>query len=74
MSVCNFECLLQLVNKQLEPDKQIEVYDHIERCNICRDAVRQISRDLKGAHCVKAYAIQGGSMRQDSVGAQRARQ
>jgi hypothetical protein len=45
MSACNFEYLLQLINKQLDPDQQIEVYDHLDRCDICRDAVHQISRD-----------------------------
>jgi hypothetical protein len=59
MSACNFEFLLQLINKQLDLDKQIEVYDHLERCDICRDAAHQISCDLKGAHYVKAYAIRG---------------
>jgi predicted anti-sigma-YlaC factor YlaD len=46
MSTCNFEYLLQLVNNQLDVDKQLEVYDHLDRCDICRDAVYQISRDL----------------------------
>jgi hypothetical protein len=65
MSSCNFEYLLKLINKQLDLDKQIEVYDHLEQCDICRDAAHQISRDLKGvffiycAHCVKAYDIRG---------------
>ena len=46
MSACNFEYLLQFVNKQLDLDKQLEIYDHLDRCDICRDAVYQISRDL----------------------------
>ncbi|MBN1566414.1 MAG: hypothetical protein JXA73_01095 [Acidobacteria bacterium] len=46
MSACNFEFLLQFVNNQLDPDKQTEVYDHLDRCDICRDAVYQISRDM----------------------------
>ncbi len=61
MSACNFEYLLQFVNNQLDPDKQLEVYDHLDRCDICRDAVCQISRDLNRAlfiycaHCAKHY-------------------
>jgi hypothetical protein len=72
MSACNFEYLLQLISKQLDLDKQIEVYAHLERCDICRDAIYQLSRDLDGAfyiycaHCVKA------SMRQDSGASRRA--
>jgi hypothetical protein len=46
MSACNFEYLLQLVNKQLDMDKQFEVYDHLSRCDICREAVYQLSSDL----------------------------
>jgi hypothetical protein len=63
MSACNFEYLLQLIHKQLDLDKQIEVYAHLERCDICRDAIYQLSHDLDGlfliycAHCVKEYAI-----------------
>jgi predicted anti-sigma-YlaC factor YlaD len=59
MSTCNFEHLLQFVNNQLDPDRQLEVYDHLDRCGICRDAVCQISRDLNRAlfiycaHCAK---------------------
>ena len=59
MSPCNFEYLLKFVNHQLDPDKQLEVYGHLYRCDICRDAVYQISRDLNRAlfvycaHCAK---------------------
>ena len=48
MSACNFEFLLQFVQKQLDLDRQLEVFDHLGRCDICRDAVCQISRDLDG--------------------------
>jgi len=63
MNACNFEYLWQFVKKQLDLDKQLEVYDHLDQCDICRDAVYQISRDLDGvlfidcAHCVKSYAV-----------------
>jgi predicted anti-sigma-YlaC factor YlaD len=45
MSACSFNRLLQFVNKQLDLDGQLEIYDHLDRCNICRDAVYQLSRD-----------------------------
>jgi hypothetical protein len=63
MSACNFEQLLHFVNKQLDLDKQLEVYDHLERCDICRDAVYQLSHDLframlvNCAHGVKPYPV-----------------
>ena len=59
MSACNFEYLVQFVDSQLDPDKQLELYDHLDRCDICRDAVCQISYDLNRAlfiycsHCAK---------------------
>jgi hypothetical protein len=62
MSTCNFEYLLQLINNRLDLDKQLEVYAHLERCDICRDAIYQISKDMGEVlfnyreHCVKAYA------------------
>ena len=62
MSACNFEHLLQFVNNQLDLDKRLEIYNHLDGCDICRDAVHQLSRDMAGAlriycaHCVKQYA------------------
>jgi predicted anti-sigma-YlaC factor YlaD len=77
MSACNFEYLLQLVNKQLDLDQQLEVYDHLDRCNICRDAIYQISRDLDAAsftHCAhreKPNAIRSNIERAWSDGVHR---
>jgi hypothetical protein len=45
MSACNFDRLLQFVNEQSDLDGRLEAYDHLDRCNICRDAVYQLSRD-----------------------------
>jgi len=49
MKACSFDRLLQFVNKQLDLDGQLEVYGHLDRCDICRDAVYQLSHDLNGA-------------------------
>jgi hypothetical protein len=46
MNACSFEYLLQFVNNQLDLDGQLEIFDHLGRCNICREAVCQLSRDL----------------------------
>jgi len=46
MSACSFDRLLQFVNKQLNLDGQLEIYDHIDRCAICRDTVYQLSREF----------------------------
>jgi hypothetical protein len=56
MSACSFNRLLQFANKQLDLDGQLEVYDHLDRCGICRDAVCQISRDRDEAFFIyRAY-------------------
>jgi hypothetical protein len=63
MSACNFEYLLQFVNNQLDLDGQLEVFDHLGRCNICREAVYQLSRDpdavslIYRAQCAKHHAF-----------------
>jgi anti-sigma factor RsiW len=36
---------LQFVDKELDLDGRLEVYDHLDRCDICRDAVYEVSRD-----------------------------
>ncbi len=45
MSACSFNRLLRLVNRELDLDGQLEVYRHLDRCDICRDTVCQLSRD-----------------------------
>ncbi len=42
---CSFERLVKLLDKKLNLDESLEVYDHLDRCDICRDAVYLISRD-----------------------------
>ena len=57
MSACSFNRLLLLINKQLDLDGQLEVYDHLDQCDICHDAVYQLARDrdveflVYRAHC-----------------------
>ena len=49
MSGCNFEKLVQLLDKQLDLDGKLEVFDHLDRCDNCREAVYQIARDRDSA-------------------------
>ena len=64
MSKCSFSRLLQLFNKQLDLDVQLEVYDQLDRCGICRDAVHQLARNrdeaffIYRAHRVKPFVVQ----------------
>ena len=58
MKACSFDRLLQFVNKQLDLDGQLEVYDHLDRCDICRDAVYQLARDRDEAfHVCRAHRV-----------------
>ena len=56
MRACSFGRLLQFVNKQLDLDGQLEVYSHLDRCGICRDAIYQLARDQgKAFFLYRAY-------------------
>jgi predicted anti-sigma-YlaC factor YlaD len=49
LKTCDFDQLLQLLNRQLDLDRQLEVYDHLDQCEICRDTVYQLAHDQDGA-------------------------
>ena len=58
MGTCSFDRLLQFANKQLDLDERLEVYDHLDRCDICRDAVYQLSRDQDEAFFIyRAHGV-----------------
>jgi hypothetical protein len=46
---CDFEKLVLYMDKKLDLDSQLEVLDHLDDCDTCRDAVYHISRD-RDAH------------------------
>ncbi len=45
MRRCDFEKLVQLLDKQLDWNGKLEVLDHLDECDNCREAVYQIARD-----------------------------
>jgi uncharacterized protein YuzB (UPF0349 family) len=45
MKTCNFEKLVHFLDEQLELDEKLDVLDHLDSCDICRDAIYHISRD-----------------------------
>jgi hypothetical protein len=56
MSTCSFDRLLRFYNKNVDLDEQLEIYGHLDRCSICRDAIYQLSRDGNEAFYVdRAY-------------------
>ena len=42
---CDFEKLWLLVDKRLDLEERLEVLEHLDNCEICFEAVRQITRD-----------------------------
>jgi hypothetical protein len=45
MNACSFSQLLPFVNRQLDLEGYLKVCDHLKSCDICRDAVHQLSQD-----------------------------
>jgi predicted anti-sigma-YlaC factor YlaD len=45
MRNCSFDMLVRLLDKQLDLEGKLEVFDHLDRCENCRDTVYQIARD-----------------------------
>jgi hypothetical protein len=48
MTRCSFEKLVRLLDRQLDLDGELDVLDHLDRCETCREAVFHISRDRDG--------------------------
>ncbi|MGD0308532.1 MAG: hypothetical protein ABSC02_04515 [Acidobacteriota bacterium] len=45
MKTCDFEKLVAFLDKRLNIDAKLDVLDHLDHCDICRDAVFHIARD-----------------------------
>jgi predicted anti-sigma-YlaC factor YlaD len=45
MTPCSFDRLIQYLDKQLNLDQQLEVLEHLDFCETCREAIYQIARD-----------------------------
>ena len=64
MSSCSFEKLLQLLDEQLDLDGKLDVYDHLDHCENCRDAVYHILRDRDSDYfVVPARKLAGNAAR-----------
>ncbi len=59
MKGCSFKKLVQLLNKKLALDEELDILDHLQTCSICRDAVYQISHDRDAAFFVyRPYQVE----------------
>ncbi len=45
MNDCSFEKLVLLLERKLSTNAQLRLFDHLDRCEICRDTIYHISRD-----------------------------
>jgi predicted anti-sigma-YlaC factor YlaD len=45
MKRCDFDKLVAFLDKQLDIDAKLDVLEHLDHCDICRDAVFHIARD-----------------------------
>ncbi len=45
MRGCNIDVLVRLLDRKLNLDEKLEVFDHLDRCEICREAIYVITRD-----------------------------
>ncbi len=45
MNGCCFERLYLLLHRKLDVETQLEVFEHLDRCEICRETVYQMTRD-----------------------------
>ncbi|HYK91802.1 MAG TPA: zf-HC2 domain-containing protein [Acidobacteriota bacterium] len=52
MESCSFSKLVRYLDKKLDLDGRLEVLNHLDRCEICRDAIYHISRDRDQAYFV----------------------
>ena len=42
---CSFERLIQCLDGRLDTDNELEVFDHVERCDLCFDTMYELVRE-----------------------------
>jgi anti-sigma factor RsiW len=69
MNGCSFEKLIDLLDGQLSADRALVVFDHLDRCPICRQAIHQMCRDRRQALSTRhTYRTLGHGLRVQSPG------
>jgi hypothetical protein len=43
--MCDLEKLKMLLDKRLDLDQNLEIFDHLDKCDSCRTALYTITRD-----------------------------
>ncbi len=52
MGGCNLEMLVRLLDKKLDLNEKLEIFDHLDRCKGCREAIYTISRQRDKAFLI----------------------
>ncbi len=56
--MCDLEKLKLLLDKRLDLDQNLELFDHLDKCDSCRMAIYSISRDRDKAYLIyKPYKV-----------------
>ena len=52
MGRCEFDRLVRYLDKQLNLDEQLELFDHLDHCDVCRETIYLLARDRDAAFFV----------------------
>ena len=52
MGRCEFEKLIRYLDKQLTLDEKLELFNHLDHCDVCREAIFLLSRDRDAAYFI----------------------
>jgi anti-sigma factor RsiW len=45
MTRCDFDKMVRYLDKQLSLDEKLELFDHLDQCEVCREAIYLLARD-----------------------------
>ena len=49
MARCDFDKMVRYLDKQLNIDEKLELFDHLDQCDVCREAMYLLARDRDSA-------------------------
>jgi len=59
MMECSFEMLVRYLDGQLNLDQKLRLFEHLDECETCRDAIYQIARDRDSQFFVyRPYSVE----------------
>jgi len=49
MTRCDFDKMVRYLDKQLNIDEKLQLFDHLDQCDVCREAMYLLARDRDAA-------------------------